>query len=942
MFESVLDPNVVSPKDIACPDGQTSCPDGNTCCELSNGRFGCCPLASAVCCSDGVHCCPADTTCNKADGKCIDATSSVPLFNKIEPLATCPDGESQCPSSSTCCQLKSGQYGCCPIVDAVCCSDGLHCCPDGYSCDVSAGTCTKGNEILPLVEKTLALTSPSTTCPDNGVCPEDNTCCLLSDGKKYGCCPEDKATCCSDHVHCCPNGFTCDVKNGKCIQGGSVLSQLIKLPTLKAPESVICPNQKVECPSGSTCCEQANGDYGCCPLSGAVCCLDKVHCCPEGYTCDTDAKTCVKGDSVLPFLEKIPPLKETCPDGGQCPTGTCCKVSDDRYGCCPVENAVCCDDMKHCCSAGYTCNNGMCTKQDSILPLVLKTKIASPDVIVCKDGKTQCPDRSTCCKVDDPSGYACCPLAQAVCCGDDKYCCPAGYTCAPGADKCTKGDNAILFLRKTLLKKNEYLENPETILSALKSPKSVICPDQKSECADGQTCCKLASGDYGCCPVPNAVCCSDGKHCCPEGYTCNSGMCSKQSLATSVTSTMPFLEKLPALKSPKNVVCPDGQSECSDGQTCCRLPSGVYGCCPQPSAVCCSDGVHCCPSGYTCDVSAGTCNKQGSTMPFLEKLPALKSPKNVVCPDGQSECSDGQTCCRLPSGVYGCCPQPSAVCCSDGVHCCPSGYTCDVSAGTCNKQGSTMPFLEKLPALKSPKNVVCPDGQSQCNDGQTCCKLSSGVYGCCPIPNAVCCSDGKHCCPSGYTCDPSAGTCSKQSLATSVTSKKPALKATSPQDIVCPDSSYCPDYNICCFKNYDRKYGCCPEIAGVCCYGGQSCCPSGTVCNGKYCTRVLDLEFLMPSQMIEKSFDMKLKDNPCPNGDSCTDSQTCCELEDGGYGCCPEANANCCPDKRHCCPPGEQCDMSTGTCSGGNAHLSLNRVFSSPLHRIVLEDRDFL
>ncbi|CAI8005802.1 Progranulin, partial [Geodia barretti] len=45
-------------------------------------------------------------------------------------------------------------------------------------------------------------------------------------------------------------------------------------------------------------------------------------------------------------------------------------------------------------------------------------------------------------------------------------------------------------------------------------------------------------------------------------------------------------------------------------------------------------------------------------------------------------------------------------------------------------------------------SVVCPDGQSQCPDGNTCCKLSSGQWGCCPLPNAVCCSDGEHCCPT--------------------------------------------------------------------------------------------------------------------------------------------------------------------------------------------------
>ena len=29
-----------------------------------------------------------------------------------------------------------------------------------------------------------------------------------------------------------------------------------------------------------------------------------------------------------------------------------------------------------------------------------------------------------------------------------------------------------------------------------------ICPDQKSECPSGTTCCELSSGGYGCCPYP--------------------------------------------------------------------------------------------------------------------------------------------------------------------------------------------------------------------------------------------------------------------------------------------------------------------------------------------------------------------------------------------------------------------------------------------------------
>jgi hypothetical protein len=72
-----------------------------------------------------------------------------------------------------------------------------------------------------------------------------------------------------------------------------------------------------------------------------------------------------------------------------------------------------------------------------------------------------------------------------------------------------------------------------------------------------------------------------------------------------------------------------------------------------------------------------------------------------------------------------------------------TGYTCDVSAGTCNR-GDTQSELTAL----SVGSVECDDGSS-CPTGTTCCKLSSGQYGCCPYPEAVCCGDGEHCCPKG-------------------------------------------------------------------------------------------------------------------------------------------------------------------------------------------------
>jgi hypothetical protein len=41
----------------------------------------------------------------------------------------------------------------------------------------------------------------------------------------------------------------------------------------------------------------------------AVCCSDERHCCPNGYTCDTQAGTCTKGAESLPWELKRPATK---------------------------------------------------------------------------------------------------------------------------------------------------------------------------------------------------------------------------------------------------------------------------------------------------------------------------------------------------------------------------------------------------------------------------------------------------------------------------------------------------------------------------------------------------------------------------------------------------------------------------------------------------------
>ena len=88
----------------------------------------------------------------------------------------------------------------------------------------------------------------------------------------------------------------------------------------------------------------------------------------------------------------------------------------------------------------------------------------------------------------------------------------------------------------------------------------------------------------------------------------------------------------------------------------------------------------------------------------------------------------------------------------------PESFTCDVKDGRCNKGDVSLPFYVKTKSVKL-TSITCQDGISQCPSQSTCCKMSSGQFACCPLPDAVCCEDHLHCCPNGYQCDVADGRC---------------------------------------------------------------------------------------------------------------------------------------------------------------------------------------
>ena len=388
---------------------------------------------------------------------------------------------------------------------------------------------------------------------------------------------------------------------------------------------------------------------------------------------------------------------------------------------------------------------------------------------------------------------------------------------------------------------------------------SVVCPDRSTTCNTGYTCCIMLSGRYGCCPYSNAVCCSDYIHCCPYDYVCKMPYSCSPRLKYEEHPLVKVKDVTPkdtrkenfllALYNDVNsVICPGGKSSCSTGNTCCKLPNGEYSCCTFPNAGCCSDGVHCCPEGFVCDIEKKKCLKELKEIPIglkirskpispllasylKEQVETPKKPAIVNCSHGRYFCLDGETCCEISAGVYGCCPKPHAVCCNDHIHCCPQGTSCDLLHLNClRSNGKTVQMLTKHAAsihkqdLNGYDLVQC-DNKSYCESGSTCCKLKSGKYGCCHLLKAVCCKDGVHCCPHGNVCAKT-GCLHGNNEIVAWSKKIPAKQLT-----ICPggDTS-CPDSWTCCLL-LSGDYGCCPVRDGVCCDDRIHCCPNGYTCD---------------------------------------------------------------------------------------------------------------
>ncbi|XP_070704425.1 granulin a isoform X2 [Pempheris klunzingeri] len=688
----------------------------------------------------------------------------------------CPDG-GKCGDGQTCCNDPANGYECCPLDQAECCEDHAHCCPGGTVCDTATSSCMNATASIPWVERTSADQprlsksfrmirtymgeEDDNICPDQSRCPPEFSC--LRALTRFGCCPLDQGVPCSDGKHCCPEGHKCSTDSHSCIKRDLVTT-------------VLCSDRVSECPDETTCCETPEGTSACCPMPQAVCCDDKLHCCPEGSTCDVEHNKCISSSTrkEMPMWAKLPArMRAEWEDQiGQILTA---KAAVDGGS----ENAP-----------RATTVNTVPPTQEDVSVLSVTTAAAGNDVRC--DDTVACQDGYTCCKTKE-GGWNCCPLPEAVCCEDFIHCCPKGMTCNLAAQTCDEKTFSVPWAEKVPTMPRQVAQG------------AVVCNSTFS-CRDGSTCCKRKTGGWACCPFVQAVCCDDHEHCCPAGTTCDLATLTCQSASGSTpmhqkipafVTAAPTAESTPQMEEEEaeedevmtgeeeeeeeeeenkdaegRIQC-DAHTSCPQSTTCCLMTSSQrWGCCPLPDAVCCADGNHCCPTHYKCNEHMTSCVKGEVVIPWYTKLPATTSieadPNSVQC-DSLKQCPEHTTCCRLFTGEWGCCPLQNAVCCQDKEHCCPQGYTCNIASNSCQKvimmQLETVPLTpvylpssdyQPEPGLLKQREVKCDDTTS-CKDGETCCRTSTTTWGCCPSPNAVCCSDMKHCCPATYSCTEGGG-----------------------------------------------------------------------------------------------------------------------------------------------------------------------------------------
>ncbi|XP_076064060.1 progranulin-like [Oratosquilla oratoria] len=135
--------------------------------------------------------------------------------------------------------------------------------------------------MLPLLMWFIPVGEGARKCGLQDVTGNLTSCYLLGD--TMGLCHHPFGVCCPKRGFCCPMGFQCN--EDQCYR-------MIRISFFSALDKM-CPDSS-QCPATSTCCLSIPSGYGCCPLEDAMCCPDRIHCCPRDTICSEDSDMCLQ------------------------------------------------------------------------------------------------------------------------------------------------------------------------------------------------------------------------------------------------------------------------------------------------------------------------------------------------------------------------------------------------------------------------------------------------------------------------------------------------------------------------------------------------------------------------------------------------------------------------------------------------------------------------
>ncbi|GAB1608803.1 progranulin-like isoform X1 [Argonauta hians] len=366
---------------------------------------------------------------------------------------------------------------------------------------------------------------------------------------------------------------------------------------------------------------------------------------------------------------------------------------------------------------------------------------------------------------------------------------------------------------------------------------------------------------------------------------------------------------------PGSDLCPDGHTSCHDS-TCCLIQPNEYACCYLKNAVCCKDRIHCCPHGSECAQNecvfrANTTNTttttktrppvqavrlatRGSSTSGHDVVEGKKKPVKSL-----PKCPSNHTVCPSDNGDLGCCPHPDAICCGGNKGlCCPGDHTCNLESNKCEKRATKVWKGQAAPTVAL-YNEICPDAQTYCTTNTTCCLLADGEYGCCPYPNAVCCTDHLHCCPEHSTCDISSRTCILQNhrkVPFAVKGSPASTTAVAGKLRLRLQGNLKPSNND--RNNHDNH-------------------------NHDNVNKLQQQQQPSSSSSSPDAVVQRVDDTLCPDNSSCSGADTCCAMNTGVWGCCSYTHAVCCADYMHCCPQNFVCDLPKKRCIRPQAAVSM-------------------